>query len=184
MKLILTGVSCVGKSTVGKILAENIGYTFFDFDYEVEKYFNSHISFLKRAYPFERTYREKVSIVLSKILKENNDNFIIAMPPSGLMDSYWRLIKKDDSLITIALRDRAKNILERITFFDENSKPMASPITPENEKYYLKEIRLDMEYFGRSYRKANMKYNINGQDAFQAVNELKDLLFSEIKNKT
>jgi len=29
MKIILVGVSCVGKSTIGKILAEKMGYKFF-----------------------------------------------------------------------------------------------------------------------------------------------------------
>jgi len=91
MKIILVGVSCVGKSTVGKILADKVGYKFFDFDSEVEKYFNSNITFLKRKYRFERTFREKASVVLNKILKENNDNFILAMTPSGLLDSYWQV---------------------------------------------------------------------------------------------
>lgn len=179
MKIIIVGVSCVGKSTVGKILADEIGYKFFDFDLEVEKYFNSHITFLKKEYPFERTYREKVSVVLSKILKENNDNFIIAMPPSGLLDNYWRIIKKDDSLTTIALWDKAKNILERITFYDDYSKPMESPVTKENEKYYLKEIRLDIEYFGRSHKRAKIRKDIDGKSAFQVADELKTLFFSE-----
>ena len=136
MKIIIVGVSCVGKSTVGKILADKVGYKFFDFDFEVEKYFNRHITFLKREYPFERTYREKTIIVLSKILRENQDNFIIAMTPSGLMDNYWKIIKKDDSLITIALMDKAKNILKRITFYDDYSKPMESLLTKENKKLY------------------------------------------------
>lgn len=176
MKIIIVGVSCVGKSTIGKILADKIGYKFFDFDFEVENYFNSHITFLKREYPFERTYREKVSVVLSKILKENNDNFILAMPPSGLMDHYWRIIKRDESLITIALRDKAKNILKRITFYDDYSKPMESPVTKDNEKHYLKEISLDIEYFGRSYKKAKIQKNIDGKSAIQIADELKDLL--------
>jgi shikimate kinase len=183
MKIIIVGVPCVGKSTVGKILANKINYKFFDFDFEVEKYFDSHITFLKREYPFERTYREKVSVVLGKILKENNDNFIIAMPPSGLMDHYWRLIKKDDSLITIALKDRAKNILERITFYDDYSKPMESPVTKENEKYYLKDISLDIEYFGRSYKKAKIQSKIAGKSAFQVADDLRELLFAEVDYK-
>lgn len=179
MKIIITGISCVGKSTAGRILAEEIGYKFFDFDYEIEKYFNSYITALKRKYPIERTYREKASVVLSKILKENDDHFIIAMPPSGLMDYYWRIIKKDDRIITIALQDKAENILKRIAFYDEYSKPMESPVTKENEKHYLREIRLDNEYFGKSYKKAKIQYNIDGRDAFQTAYELRDMLFAK-----
>ena len=37
MRIILVGVSCVGKSTIGKLLAEKLGYKFFDFDFEVEE---------------------------------------------------------------------------------------------------------------------------------------------------
>jgi len=177
MKIIIVGISCVGKSTVGKILADKVGYKFFDFDFEVEKYFNSHITFLKREYPFERTFREKASVVLSKILKENNDNFVLAMTPSGLMDNYWKIIKKDDNLITIALKDKAKNILKRITFYDDYSKPMESPVTKENEKHYLKDISLDNEYYGRTYKKAKIQKNIDGKSALQVADELKDLLF-------
>ncbi|SNS88330.1 hypothetical protein SAMN05446037_102559 [Anaerovirgula multivorans] len=98
--------------------------------------------------------------------------------PRGLMDNYWRIIKKDDSLITIALRDKAKNILKRITFYDDYSKPMESHVTKENEKYYLKDISLDIEYFGRSYKKAKIQKNIDGKSAFQVADELRDLLFA------
>lgn len=98
---------------------------------------------LKRECPYERTYREKESVVLKKILVENNDNYIVAMPPSGLMDSYWKIIKTDDSLITIALKD----------------------------------ISLDIEYFGRSYKKAKVIKDINGKSAGQVADELRDLLF-------
>jgi len=32
MILYLVGISCVGKTTVGKMLAEKIGFSFFDLD--------------------------------------------------------------------------------------------------------------------------------------------------------
>ena len=177
MKIILVGVSCVGKSTVGRILADQVGYKFFDFDFEVEKYFDSYITFLKRKWFSEYSYRKNVSVVLRKILRENDDNFIIAMPPSGLMDSYWRIIKKDDSLITIALRDRAKNILKRLVFYDDYTRPMESPLTEENEMYYLEDISLDMEYFGRTLKRAKIQHKVNGKNAFEVADELRDLLF-------
>ena len=55
MKIILVGVPCVGKSTVGRLLAQRVGYKFFDFDLEVEAYFNSHITFLKQRWWSEHT---------------------------------------------------------------------------------------------------------------------------------
>lgn len=177
MKIIIVGASCVGKSTIGKILADKVGFKFFDFDFEVEKYFNSHITFLKRDFITERKFREKASVVLLKILKENDDNFIISMVPGGLKDCYWKIIKKDDSLITIALKDKARNILKRITFYDDYSNPMESQVTKENEKRYLKDISLDIEYFGRTYKKAKIQKNIDGKSASQVADELKELLF-------
>ena len=53
---------------------------------------------------------------------------------------------------------------------------MESPITKENEKYYLKDISLDIEYFGWSYKKAKIQKNIDGKNAFQVADELRNLL--------
>jgi len=43
MQILLTGVACVGKSSIGKKLAEDIGYVFFDLDVEIEKYYKKSI---------------------------------------------------------------------------------------------------------------------------------------------
>ena len=37
MKILLFGVSNVGKSTVGKLLAERLGFDFFDLDEEIKR---------------------------------------------------------------------------------------------------------------------------------------------------
>lgn len=176
MKIILVGVSCVGKSTTGKMLAERLGYDFFDFDFEIENYFKSHISILKKDFFTEHSFRNKACIVLTRILENNEDNFVIAMPPSGLMDYYWRIIKKDESIITIALKDKATNIFKRLRFYDDYSKPIEFKIPKAKEKAYLKDISLDIEYFGRTYKRAKIKYDICGKSAFQTADDLYELL--------
>lgn len=40
MTIYLFGVSNVGKTTTGELLAEKLGYVFYDLDEEVKKYFN------------------------------------------------------------------------------------------------------------------------------------------------
>ena len=57
IKIYLVGVSCVGKTTIGKLLAKEIGFTFYDFDDEVEKYFNSPIEYIQENFFSLRGYR-------------------------------------------------------------------------------------------------------------------------------
>ena len=45
MRVFLTGVSCVGKTTVGKELAELLGANFFDLDDEIEMFFGTGVCF-------------------------------------------------------------------------------------------------------------------------------------------
>ena len=97
---------------------------------------------------------------MQKILGENADDFVIAMPPSGLKDFYWRIIQKDESLVTIVLRDQAVNILKRLTFYDDYSRLMESPVNEKNEHRYLEEIRADMEYFGRTFTRGNINIGL------------------------
>ena len=39
MKILLFGVSNVGKTTIGKLLAEKIKFSFYDLDDEIKKYY-------------------------------------------------------------------------------------------------------------------------------------------------
>ncbi|MDD2402211.1 MAG: shikimate kinase [Clostridia bacterium] len=182
MKIILVGVPCVGKSTVGKMLAERLGYKFFDFDFEIEKYFNSAIEIIKEEFWTGHSFRKEARKVLRKILKENDDNFVIAMPPSGLMDFYWRIIKEDDSIITIVLKDKAKNIVKRLTFYDRYSKQIEVEMTAKKEAYYLKELRLDIEYFRKSHNRAKIREKVDGKSALQVADDLALLLTSGAKS--
>jgi shikimate kinase len=40
MILYLVGISCVGKTTIGKMLAKDIDFSFFDLDAEIQNYYN------------------------------------------------------------------------------------------------------------------------------------------------
>ena len=43
MIIYFVGISCVGKTTIGKMLADKISYKFFDLDMEIEKYYGKPI---------------------------------------------------------------------------------------------------------------------------------------------
>lgn len=56
MNILLFGISNVGKTTIGGILAQKLGYVFFDLDEEVKK--RHHITleqFVNTVWPYERS---------------------------------------------------------------------------------------------------------------------------------
>ena len=50
MKILLVGVACVGKTTIGERLAERLDYPFFDLDEEVEKFYGTSIERLQKRW--------------------------------------------------------------------------------------------------------------------------------------
>jgi len=173
MRLFLSGVSCVGKTTIGKQLAQEIGFKFFDLDYEVETYYAKPIEFLKKEFFTMDAFRQKAAVVLEKTIESNQDNYIVALPPSGFMEVYWKKLQIVNP-ITIVLTDRAKNIVQRLEFFDQYSKPLAKMDLSESEKtHYLREISLDLKYFGRFYSKANYRIKVAGRGVDEVVRDIR-----------
>ncbi|MCR4290245.1 MAG: hypothetical protein NUV86_08290, partial [Candidatus Scalindua sp.] len=106
--------------------------------------------------------------------KESVDS-VIVLPPSGLRDNYWRVVKKNKGIVVV-LTDNAQNILNRIKFFDIDSKPINKQLTDEGKKYYLKDIKKDITYFNRTYKKADISVNISGLNPDQASMKVKKTL--------
>ena len=67
MIIYLVGMSCVGKTTIGKLLAKEIGYSFFDLDEEIENYYQKPVEKIQDEHLTMDGYRKKGSIVLDKL---------------------------------------------------------------------------------------------------------------------
>lgn len=177
MRILIVGVPCIGKSTIGKLLAEKLGYKFFDFDLEVEKRIGEPISAIKKRLFFnEYSYREEVKHILLDILLNHKEDIVIAMPPSGLFRSYYSIICKRPDVLTIALKDKAKNILERLTFYDDDTKPIYNVVNENNKHLYYEDVKKDIEYFGRTYTKAKLQFNLNGMNINDSVEALNNCI--------
>lgn len=106
------------------------------------------------------SYRKEASRVLKHLLlREDSRHCVIALPPSGLMDSYWKVVKAADGLVVV-LQDRPENILKRITFYDIDSRPIQKNLTEREKHLYLQEIKKDIAYFARTYRRADLTVDI------------------------
>ena len=78
--------------------------------------------------------------MLERIAAANSD-CVIALPPSGLRDAFLRVVRRVPG-VTVAIHDTPENILERITFYDIDSRPIEKHLTDEERRLYLKEIKL------------------------------------------
>ena len=177
MKIFLAGVGCVGKTTIGASLAKRLGCPFHDLGLEIEKHYGRPIPYLKSQALTPYSFRKRfASPVLKKLVQTNeNAGFVIALPPSGLMDALYGVIKSMDCVV-IVLKDSAQNILSRITFYDKDSRLIAKTLTEEERVYYLKEIRKDIKYFGRSFRRADIAADIEGLGVEDSAAKIERLL--------
>ncbi|MBN2054332.1 hypothetical protein JW905_05385 [bacterium] len=167
MRILLAGVACVGKSTVGDILARRLGYAFFDLDVEVEKQYETSIERLRHLHMSTASFRRACAVVLKRILAAE-PVCVIALPPTGLRKPYLGVIHQFPCL-KVVIRDRPENILRRLAFYDIDSKPLKKRLTAREKKLYLTEIKNDIRYFGRSFSHADMHVDIDGANAEQAA---------------
>lgn len=163
MIIYLVGISCVGKTIIGKMLADNINFSFFDLDDEIQNYYKKPIERLQDECLTMNGYRKKASVVLDKLFSKNIDS-IISGTPSGLKYSYLQVYKKhkaDKDLYSILINDLPENVLDRLTFYDKDSNPITEKLDDSKKKRYLKEIKADYNFFKDSYDFADFKININ-----------------------
>lgn len=161
MIIYLVGISCVGKTTIGKMLANKIDYSFFDLDEEIEHYYEKPIERIQDECLTMNSYREKASVVLDKLFSKNIDS-VISGTPSGLKFSYLKVYKRhvDKELISICLNDSFESVLDRLTFYDKDSNPITGSLDESKKKRYLKEIQADYNYFKDAYKRADFQINI------------------------
>jgi shikimate kinase len=184
MRVFLAGVACVGKTTVGARLADLLGCLFFDLDLEVERFYETSIERLQSRYLTSHSFRLAASRALTHVLsKVENSNWVIALPPSGLMGSYWRVVKKTQDATIVVLKDVPENILKRITFYDIDSCREQRTLTECEKALYLREIKEDISYFSRSFRKAHMSVDITGCNPEEASRKVGSVLAMALSKK-
>ncbi len=175
MRIFIAGVACVGKTTVGERLAALLGYRFFNVDSEIERYFNTPLARLQNRCLTAYSFSLKAAEVLKHILsRPDSADCVIALPPSGLLRGYWKVVKTVRDSRIVVLDDTPENILKRITFYDDDSQSIEKTLSDREKRLYLKDIREDITYFRRSYERAHLWVDIAGCGPDDAALKVKD----------
>jgi shikimate kinase len=89
------------------------------------------------------------------------------------MTPYWKVVRSAHAT-TVVIRDRPENILDRIVFFDSDSRPIPrTPLSAGERRYYLREIQADISYYRSSYTRATLPVDIAGLDAEAAARKIR-----------
>jgi shikimate kinase len=163
MRIFLAGISCVGKTAIGARVAGLLRFRFFDLDIEFERFFGMPIERLRNRHLTPHGFRLGRSQTLKQVLsREGSCNCVNALPPSGLLGAFWKVVSEARDATTVVLRDTPENILRRITFYDVASRPIEKYLTDHEKRLYLREIKGDIAYFNRSFRRADVSVDVSG----------------------
>jgi shikimate kinase len=162
------GITCVGKTTIGRIVANELRYAFFDLDTEMKIFYNDTITNIQRGC-FGDAYDTKKGLVLKDILGRCGDKAVISMSPIYYTTKY-KLLFRNKKVFSIVLHDSPENIAKRMIETDEDDNII------ENLEIDLKENIKDARYFISRYKKAferiEYKYDIAGKIADVAAIEI------------
>ena len=149
MKILLFGVSNVGKTTIGKLLAERIGFIFYDLDDEVKCHLGMTLEQFVGTADLKWRDQKRGSII-KKILKLEED-VVFSISPISYPDNFQKRIIEDDILL-IELYDSPENIFSRLVFSDANDDIYTDDLYKNQHKdYYLSEIQADLTWYGKIY---------------------------------
>lgn len=161
MNILLFGVSNVGKTTIGKIVAEKLGYDFYDLDEEIRnRYSMTQQEFIDTFW--NRNKRDEIrGQVIGELLQREGDK-VIAVTPIYYSVKFSKYLKKGQAF-GIELQDTAENIFNRLVFTDENDQVCedSAEYREEHRAYYLREIKKDFTFYKQSFAKIDNKFQIN-----------------------
>lgn len=171
MKILLFGITNVGKSTIGKMLSKELNYDFDDMDDEIKNRYKT-MDIFKEKYPNDYERHMQRGNILQDIVNKYKNNVVIAVSPIFYEQFFEDIINQADVLV-IELQDSPESILERLVYADKNDKVHPLEIETKAEKnYYLKAIKEDIKYYKRVYKKIKNKFDMQGENPEEVTKRL------------
>lgn len=163
MIILLFGVSNVGKSATGKLLAERLGYNFYDIDDEVRKHLG--ITLEKFVGAGSLYGRDRIRCTLINSLVSQGNDMVMAITPLSYIQDIQPLFSSKD-ITAIELLDSVGNIFDRLVFSDENDNIYKDDEYKDKyREHYYTEIESDLEWYGSVYSCIKNKFNMSGMTA-------------------
>ena len=181
MDILLLGVSNVGKSSIGKLLAERIHYDYYDLDDIVKNDQNMTLEeFVNTGTLFER---DQIRCDLLNAIHYISGNKVVAVTPISYIDGIKSLLYSQD-VLSIYLYDSAENIFDRLVFSDENDRIYKDDeYKMQHRDHYISDISADLDWYGSVYDMIENRFDILGDSIDEACRRIIKEYHLEVKGR-
>ena len=170
MKLLIWGVSNIGKTTIGRELSGKLQCKFYDVDEEIMNIYGSIDNF-QDIYPndYDR-FDEKEELMLN-IIESETENFIMAVSPIFSAPVVEELLDTDTTSIEII--DTPEAIYDRLILEGDD----ALEYKGRHKEHYINEIKWDQTASFNQFKNIP-KVHIDNQN----INEAVETVYNYLKN--
>lgn len=176
--IFLSGFMASGKSTVGPILANTLGWNFCDLDKLIEEKVGKKIKDIFKD-DGEEYFRSLEKKMLEEVL--NLNNYIIALGGGTIANSFnLGLVKKNGLLIYLA--SSPEETYKRLKFKRDRPAFLFDGEEPSKEKF-LQKINDLLEERRKFYSEADITINTDKLKIGQTVDKLASIINKEFNNE-
>lgn len=168
----LVGYMCVGKTTVGKALAKELGAFFYDLDWYIEHRYRRKIADIF-AEEGEEKFRELERRMLHEVAEFED---IVLSCGGGTPTKYDNMDYLNTVAETFYLQATPETILAHLAMAKGN-RPLLAGKTPEELDAYVRDQLKEREPF---YAKAQHVIDVNILDSFEKINDVVTLIRKEL----
>ena len=170
MKILLFGVSNVGKTTTGELLAERLGFKFYDLDEEVKTRLNMTLEEFVHTSNL-RWRDQKRGSIIKKLIRSEED-MVIAVTTISYTENFRTRISGED-ILAIELYDTPENIFSRLVFSDENDVIYKDDeYKNEHKDYYMEDIIEDQKWYGSIYAGFCRVFDMDGDSPEKSASRI------------
>jgi shikimate kinase len=168
-RIFFTGFMGAGKSTIGQILANTLGWNFYDLDAEIVKFSGKPVVDIFKD-EGESKFRELETTVLSELVKD--EGIIVALGGGAvLFAGVANLIKSSGA--TVYLKASPERIYDRLKF--KTDRPLFQTIEGGalSKEEAMKKIRTMLTEREDTYNQADLIFNTEGLSVGKIIDKLK-----------
>lgn len=170
MTILLFGISNVGKSTVGKLIAHKLNFDYYDLDDEIKKKYDITLEEFVSTGSLQE--RDKKRCRLLRTLVKKSGNKVVAVTPLSYAGAIVPIISSSE-VFSIELTDTPENIFARLVFSDENDIIYRDDDYKNAcKEHYLAEIQKDLAWYGSVYQNIPNRFFINGKTPTEVTEEI------------